>query len=316
MHASAVAQDQEGMPIAGVEQSTGIARATLRIWERRYGFPQPGRDDRGERTYPGDQVEKLRLIAELMSRGHRPGRLVPLSASQLAALSGPVAAREGTPRSAVARVDDPVLAPLRGHDTSGVLRLLEESIRSAGLAGFVTERMPAMNAQVGLAWARGDIEVFEEHLYTELVQGLVRRELASLPASARGPRVLLATLPEEAHTLGLLMAQALLALEGCPCTSLGARVPLQQLVKAATAFGADVVGVSFSASMNPSRVLRGLEQLRAALPPQVGVWAGGGSPVLARHRFAGVQVMPHVRDLLPAVAQWRDAARQEAPSGA
>ena len=71
---SASTELQEGVPIASVEQATGIARATLRIWERRYGFPQPGRDLRGERSYPDDQVRKLRLIADLMAQGHRPGR--------------------------------------------------------------------------------------------------------------------------------------------------------------------------------------------------------------------------------------------------
>src|SRR3954469_18148567 len=80
---------EEGVPIASVEQSTGIARATLRIWERRYGFPQPGRDPRGERSYPDEQVRKLRLIAELMTQGHRPGRLVQLTHAQLSALGGP-----------------------------------------------------------------------------------------------------------------------------------------------------------------------------------------------------------------------------------
>ena len=302
MHAMPV--EQEGIPIAAVEQATGIARATLRIWERRYGFPQPGRDLRGERSYPREQVEKLRLVAELMARGHRPGRLVKLDAGQLAALAGPGAAR-GTARSAAPLIDDPVLEPLRDHDTFSLIGHMESSIRTMGLAGFICDRVPTMNTNVGLAWARGDIEVFEEHLYTETLQDVLRREMGRLQPVGLGPRVLLATLPEELHTLGLLMTQALLALEGCPCTSLGARVPVQQLVKAAGAFGADVVGVSFSASMNPSHVLRGLEQLRGELAPQVAVWAGGGSPVLARHRIAGVQVMPHVRDVVPAVARWR-----------
>lgn len=296
--------EQDGVPIAAVEQSTGIARATLRIWERRYGFPRPGRDLRGERSYPGEQVEKLRLIAGLMARGHRPGRLVGLDPGQLAALAGPGAAN-GSARAAAPLIDDPVLAPLREHDTFSLISHIESSIRTMGLAGFICERMPQMNANVGLAWARGDIEVFEEHLYTETVQDLLRREMGRLQPLGHGPRVLLATLPEEVHTLGLLMVQALLALEGCPCTSLGARVPVQQLVKAAGAFGADVVGLSFSASTNPSHVLRGLEQLRGELAPQVAVWAGGSSPVLARHRIAGVQVMPHIRDVLPAVAHWR-----------
>ncbi|HEY0825008.1 MAG TPA: MerR family transcriptional regulator, partial [Ramlibacter sp.] len=237
------AQQEEGIPIASVEQATGIARATLRIWERRYGFPQPGRDLRGERSYPDEQVRKLRLIADLMARGHRPGRLVQLSTQQLAALAGPAGSRaEGA--GATPSIDDPVIAPLRAHDLRSVLRLLEDGVRDMGLEGFVTERMPGMNVNVGLAWARGELEVYEEHLYTEAVQQVLRTHIGRIESAApRGPRVLLATFPEEAHGIGLLMAQALLALSGCPCTSLGVRVPLQQIVSATSAFGAEAVGL-------------------------------------------------------------------------
>jgi methanogenic corrinoid protein MtbC1 len=295
---------EEGVPIAAVEQATGIARATLRIWERRYGFPQPGRDKRGERSYPDEQVNKLRLIADLMNRGHRPGRLVQLNAAQLAALAGPSAER-ASGRSGRG-VEDPALEPLRNHDYAAVVHLFEQGIRSLGLAGFIVERMAAMNVNVGLAWARGELEVYEEHLYAEAAQQVLRSELAGLPGPTPGtPRVLLATFPEESHGLGLLMAQAMLALEGCPCTSLGVRVPVQQIIAATSAFRADVVGLSFSASVNPAHVLRGLEQLRGELPPRVPIWAGGSSPVLARHRIAGVQPVPQIREVAGAVAHWR-----------
>jgi methylmalonyl-CoA mutase cobalamin-binding subunit len=298
--------EQEGVPIAAVEQATGIARATLRIWERRYGFPQPGRDLRGERSYPPDQLQKLRLIASLMLRGHRPGRLVQLSTSQLASLAGP--AGERPPGDSGPLVDDAVLPLLRAHDAPGVVRLIEQMVADMGLAGFVTERMPQMNFNVGLAWARGEVQIYEEHLYAEAVQLVLRAALAKLPPADAGqrPRVLLATSPEEAHGLGLLMAQVLLALQGCHCISLGVRVPIPQIVTAANAVRADVVGLSFSASMNPAYVLRGLEQLRGELAPHVAVWAGGSSPVLARHKVAGVLPVAHIRDALPALARWRE----------
>ncbi|MCK7493491.1 MAG: MerR family transcriptional regulator [Comamonadaceae bacterium] len=35
-----------------MERDTGLSKDTLRVWERRYGFPLPGRDALGERTYP------------------------------------------------------------------------------------------------------------------------------------------------------------------------------------------------------------------------------------------------------------------------
>lgn len=305
------ADASQGLPIAAVEQATGIARATLRIWERRYGFPAPGRDDRGERSYPGDQVERLRAIAALIARGHRPGRLIALSPAQLGALGGPPA--EGAGRAGAARTpvaaDDPVLRALRGHDMAGVVRHLEESIRSSGLHGFITRRLPDLNALVGTCWARGDLQVYEEHLYTEAVQQLLRNALAAQRTTPDArPRVLLATLPEEGHGLGLLMAQVMFGLEGCACTSLGLRVPVPQVVAAAAATDADIVGLSFSACMKPTSVLRALEQLRGELPPRVAIWAGGSSPALARARIAGVQAIRHVGDIGPVLQPWRAAA--------
>ena len=60
--------------IAAVERDTGLSKDVLRMWERRYGFPVPDRDGNGERSYPAEQVERLRLIKRLMDAGHRPGK--------------------------------------------------------------------------------------------------------------------------------------------------------------------------------------------------------------------------------------------------
>src|SRR6478672_3714913 len=63
------------VPIGIVEQETGILKETLRIWEKRYGFPRPLRAQHGDRVYPQHQVEKLRVVKELLDAGMRPGRL-------------------------------------------------------------------------------------------------------------------------------------------------------------------------------------------------------------------------------------------------
>jgi methylmalonyl-CoA mutase cobalamin-binding subunit len=250
-------------------------------------------------------VSKLRLIADLMAHGHRPGGLVQLTTAELSSLSAPREHRRGVGIRNI--VDDPVLAPLRARDAGALLLMLQDGVHALGAAAFVCERMPRMNLHVGLAWARGELEVYAEHLYTQAVEQVVRAEILArhaAPAMA-APRVLLATFPDEAHGLGLLMAQALLAIEGCPCVSLGVRVPPAQIVAAAAALRADIVGLSFTASMNPAHVLRGLQRLRAELPPGQAMWAGGSSPVLARVRIEGVQPLAHIRDIVPAVAHWR-----------
>ena len=75
--------NQTPLSISAVERDTGLSKDTLRMWERRYCFPQPGRDIHGERVYLPEQVEKLRMIKRLMDRGQRPGKLVTHSLQAL-----------------------------------------------------------------------------------------------------------------------------------------------------------------------------------------------------------------------------------------
>ena len=72
--------------IGVVAKRTHMHPETLRVWERRYGFPLPGRDRLGERSYPQEQVQRLRVIKRLLDAGHRPGKVVPLTLAQLDAL--------------------------------------------------------------------------------------------------------------------------------------------------------------------------------------------------------------------------------------
>jgi methanogenic corrinoid protein MtbC1 len=52
-------------------------------------------------------------------------------------------------------------------------------------------------------------------------------------ASHGVPRILLTTLPQERHGLGLLMAEAMCVAEGAHCISLGVQTPLIDIVEAA-----------------------------------------------------------------------------------
>ena len=64
--------------IGTVERDTGIGRDTLGIWERRYGFPTPKRNDKGERVYSAKQIRRLQRIRQELDQGLRPGKVVPL----------------------------------------------------------------------------------------------------------------------------------------------------------------------------------------------------------------------------------------------
>lgn len=299
------------LSIAAVERDTGLSKDTLRVWERRYGFPQPQRDALGERTYPGDQVDKLRLVKRLLDTGHRPGRIVGLPLDQLQQLAeaSPVAGKAVDTSQAAHDLQD-LLDAVYAHDVDGLRHGLARRVADLGLRRFVLEVVAPFNRVVGDAWMQGRIQIFEEHAYTESLQVVLRQALHAVPSAAgpgARPLALLSTFPGEQHGLGLLMAEALLRLEGCACISLGVQTPIWDLVLAAQAHSVDLVVLSFSGVMNPNAVMEGLTELRQKLPSSIAIWAGGSAPVLHRRAVEGVAAMAELTQLSEAVERWRAA---------
>jgi methanogenic corrinoid protein MtbC1 len=298
------------LSIAAVERDTGIGKDTLRVWERRYGFPTPSRDANGERVYPMAQVEKLRIIKRLMDQGHRPGRIVAQSVEDLQHLSqAHVASPQPLYPNAASSQGElrQYIELLKAHDNDGLRRQLNQVIAREGLKYFVTDLVAPLTTAVGDAWMRGELEVFEEHAYTECVTGLLRHAISALTENASNdvPAVLLTTFPQESHGLGLLMAESMMALEGCRCISLGTQTPLRDIVQAASAHGADVVALSFSMSMNTNHVMDGLAELRQLLPTSVEVWAGGQCAALQRREQTHAVVMRGLVGISNEIKRWR-----------
>ncbi|MEJ6005928.1 MerR family transcriptional regulator [Paucibacter sp. AS339] len=303
--------------IAAVERDTGLSKDTLRIWERRYGFPAPLRDEVGDRVYPVEQVQRLRLLKRLIDAGHRAGRVVPATLDTLQQLSQDGARKPlaGPERRGEIPQDETIeacLQMLRLHQVEELRRLLTQALLRQGLGGFVQQLVAPLTTRVGDAWMRGELEVFEEHIYTELIQQLLRQAVQglaqqSLRVPAERPRVLLSTLPGEPHGLGLLMAESMLVVEGCQCLSLGVQTPLEALPRASLAHASDIVALSFSGLMSSAAVKRGLSELRAALPPAVQLWAGGSALLLRRRdpQVPGIRCMTDLGELPAAVAAWR-----------
>jgi DNA-binding transcriptional MerR regulator/methylmalonyl-CoA mutase cobalamin-binding subunit len=296
-----VSPPQEHLASIGqVERDTGVSKDTLRVWERRYGFPQPARVG-GERRYRAVEVERLRLIKRLIDGGGRPGQLMGKTLSELEQL-----ARQPAIASRPQQAD--WLALLRAHDTAELERRLAQNLMQQGVRAFISGTLAPLNETVGHAWAEGHIAIFEEHLYSEAVQRLLRSVIASLPGRSHGPRVLLTTLPKEQHGIGTLMVEALLAAEGVPCIALGPQTPVPDIVAAVAAHRADVVALSFSAHFNANGALAALTRLRESLPERVGLWIGGRLTQRLRNLPEGV-VRLHTFDALEsALRDWRDAA--------
>lgn len=304
------------LSIAAVERDTGLSKDTLRVWERRYGFPQPTRDAGGERSYSPEQVDKLRAIKRLLDTGRRPGALMSMRVTELRRLADdaqPVPRRSDATAGLAATAHDVQVSIdlLRARDPDALRDHLARALARLGLARFIEELVAPLSTRVGDEWMRGRLAIFEEHLYTQVVHGLLRHALCLLPAAParQQPRVLLTTFPGEQHSTGLLMAEVLFALEACPCMSLGAETPVLDIIMATSAHRADIVALSFTACLTANRVRTGLVELRSKLPRGVEIWAGGSAPALGRRAIDGVRTMSRLSEIPVALAAWRSASR-------
>jgi len=290
--------------IGAVERETGLSKDLLRMWERRYGFPSPARDTGGERQYSPGEVSKLRAIKRLMDIGMRPGKIVHQSLDDLNALAD----ARSSPRSDVLPppLERDILELLRSHDTAALQQLLAQLVMRQGLQKFVLESVTPLNRSVGDAWMRGELQVFEEHLYTEQVQVALRTAINAFPRTAAGtPRVLLTTFPNEQHGLGLLLVEALLVPEGVHCVSLGTQTPMEDIRRATIAHKADILALSFSGAFPLRFAVEGLDTLRGLLPPHVTIWAGGEMTRRVRRTIPGIVLIPDLASAIQALRSWR-----------
>jgi methanogenic corrinoid protein MtbC1 len=181
-----------------------------------------------------------------------------------------------------------------------------------GLDRFVIEVVSPLIKNIGDYWADGKLEIHEEHLFTEQIKHLLRTAINSVPRGHAGqnedlarPRVLLTTFPQEHHSLGLLMAEALMALEGCVCVSLGTQTPILEIAQAARAQKADVIALSFSSQMNQNQVVDGLNELKSKLAPGIELWVGGENQALRKRAPEGIKVIHALNDISVKVKDWR-----------
>ena len=295
--------------ISDVERDVGVAKETLRVWERRYGFPQPDRDFNDERTYPLEQVERLARIKRLIDHGHRPGKLMALSDAELAELGAKVIAL------APAVLADPDLATsmslLSLHKGPALRAHLAQALLRRGLRDFVMGLLAPLSAAVRHGWTGGTVATFEERIFAETIQHVLRPAIVTASAvdgdrhaHPRAPRVLLTTVPQERSSVGLLMTEALLALEGAHCTSLGPQTALADIVTAAAALHSDIVSLSFSSRVATRAIADSVTELRGRIGDTVEVWAGGSGALLARRLIGERHVVP-LEDIGAAVARWQ-----------
>ncbi len=270
-----------GVSIRVASRLTGVAADTLRMWERRYGFPKPERTSAGVRAYSSAEIDRLRLVARALREGYRPGEAIgkPPEVLREALDRSVELAEQDVPRTP--KVEELVEA-LKNDDADDVRKKMRQAVATLGPLSFVTDVAAPLVSSVGTAWEAGELGVRHEHLLAATLSTQLRLLLSTYEDSATGPVVLLTTLPGELHGIGIEMVALYLAMGGATPRLLGVDAPVEEISSAAQALGARAVGISISVGAPPVETAAHLRDLLRLLPDDFEVWLGGSGATNVR----------------------------------
>ena len=298
MESEVVESKQQLWPMGAVTRRTGIGEHTLRAWERRFGFPKPVRLASGHRRFSGDQVQHLLLIAKALESGYRAGDIVPLPLSELEQLLQSSGVFDRTSSAGNAEnVIHLAFDACKRFDRESLAALLHGEAAVLGLPRFLRERVAPLLDEVGDAWGRGEIEIRHEHFFSEVLEDELRRLRAPLETAAKGRPVVIASLPNELHGLGLQIAALAIVTAGRGVRVLGPHLPVEEIVQAAKSLDASAVGLSVSIFAEPEETAREIKALREGLPAKIAVWIGGAGSTTQGNLPDGIEITATLDDL-------------------
>ena len=217
---------EELLTVAAVARRLGVAPATLRTWDRRYGLG-PSTHEAGEhrRYCPGD-LAKLTLMRRLITTG-----VAPCDAAEKA--------REHTGSISIEKIVDgfevredlveSLHRASKSLDKLFVETLLRKDIADHGVIASWTEVIVPLLFLVGDEWEADGSGIEVEHMLTEIIKRILREGVSEIKNPVNAHPVLLAAVGEEMHSLALHALAAALAEKQIETFFLGARTPLEAI---------------------------------------------------------------------------------------
>lgn len=223
---------EPSLPVAAVARRLGVAPATLRTWDRRYGLGPRGHTTGRHRRYGPDDIARLELMQRALLRGASPAEAAeyalrahtspvrPVPVPPLVDVAGGSMLARGLGRAALAM------------DTFAIQELLADAIETDGVIACWDRVVRPVLTAVSGRWAHSGACVEVQHLLNECVLAAMINA-TPLSGPTRNPRpVLLSCTPEERHSLPLYVLRAALARREVATQMLGAALPAEALAAA------------------------------------------------------------------------------------
>jgi DNA-binding transcriptional MerR regulator len=221
-----VATKEELLTVAAVARRLGVAPATLRTWDRRYGIGPSAHESGAHRRYCPADLARLTLMRRLITSGVSPCDAATQAKSHKGTINLETIVTDYVVREELVTA---LHKAAKGLDKKFIEAALRKDLALYGVEQSWSEVIVPLLLIVGNEWeASGDgIEV--EHLLTEVLKGILREQVEDIRKPVNAHPVLLASVGEEVHSLALHALAAALAERKIETYFLGARTPLEAL---------------------------------------------------------------------------------------
>ncbi len=214
--------------IKKVASLTGIAAATLRAWEDRYGIGVAGRSDNGYRVYDDQTVAQILQMKRLVESGWSHGEAAKKLLSEYSQAS------ETTPavveRSATlidGHLTENFLTASRSLDESRITQILDEVFSTLSFEAAVDDWLFPTLRRIGEEWRADNFDIAAEHFASNAIMRRLSGMFEGSGAGNLSERVIIGTPAGSYHEIGALAIATALRRRGIGVTYLGVNVPAQ-----------------------------------------------------------------------------------------
>ena len=274
---------EDFLSIGKLSQSSGIGVHTLRVWEKRYGVPLSQRLPSGHRRYSKDEVPRLRAIAEALESGYRASKVVTGTLEELQGLLGAKpffgtnTKNQNVDSIEVSRklVIEQWIEAIHQYDDDQLSHSLNDVWNKEGPMSFVLNYSVPFVERIGKGWVNGELTVAKEHFVTEILRNFISSKWRQFNIRVDAPTAVLATLPQETHSLGLLMCTVITCLADFKVVYLGAESPVKEITKTLEETRAQLLCLSISNCVDSKKVKGQLKLIKKSLNKSTNMIIGG-----------------------------------------
>jgi DNA-binding transcriptional MerR regulator len=212
--------------VAAVARRIGVAPATLRTWDRRYGLGPSEHVEGEHRRYCPQDLARLTMMRRLIVAGLAPAEAAEQARNCKSAVKVETLVKGFEVREEVVEA---IYKALQGFDKAFIEKTLDHEIDTFGVEGAWSDVIVPTLFLIGQEWEINQSGIEIEHLFSEILKRTMHNRVVELKKPVNARPVLLAAVGEELHSLPLYALAAALCERNIDTYVLGARTPLSAL---------------------------------------------------------------------------------------